>query len=277
MKPLSALFVVVLLSASARAGVLVDGNHSLSPVIDSIDEQHVTYAVTAAEHVDGWLEVTIKSTEGWSFESTYPVVDEDGVKRLRWTYHYADGTAVTRLNDVPDGVIPSIRSMSEAGKDIVRMLSAGLQPGSHNLKPGKVKTNDTWGCDLPEFGDIECTSRGNCCDTHDACYAAMNCSSWSWTGIQGPFCQACNVQVVLCITTGLGSSEQPSVCCAAGICGEEYFPPLVDSGVNKDLTPGMEGSEGGGGTSWGYEIPGVTANTGNGTCTFPDGTVVQCG
>jgi hypothetical protein len=237
------------------------------------------YSVTAEAHADGVLDVSITSTDGSaSFDSVYPVTDEAGVKRLQWTYHYADGTTVSRSNELPGDIVPDIKGMAAAGMDVVRMLRSGLEPGSQNIRPGKIKTNDTWGCDLPEFADIECTNRGNCCDTHDACYWAGNCSYWSWLGIQGPWCTACNAQVVLCVTTGLASTEEPSVCCSLGNCGSEFDPSalgLVDSGVNKDLTPMMEPGEGGAGTGLGVEIPGVV-NSGSGRCTFPDGTVVPC-
>jgi hypothetical protein len=244
-----------------------------SPVVDSIEEQHRTYQVAAAAHADGLIHVSLTNHDGSAlFESVYPIVDEDGVKRLQWTYRYADGTEMSRVNALPVEVVPSIRSMVSAGKDIARMLGAGLQPGSHNLRPGKVKTNDTWGCDLPEFVDIECTSRGNCCDTHDACYAVGNCSAWSWTGAQTLWCEACNATVVLCAATGLGSTGAPSVCCNMGNCGQER---IAVSGPNKDLIPGMEPTNEDGSAAWGYDNPWVVYTSG-GMCTFPDGSVVPC-
>lgn len=275
-----AVFVIVLIQAWTGRAHAALPEHHWSPVVHSIQEQHRTYNVTAEAYADGLLAVSITRPDGLAlFDSTYPVIAADGVKRLKWTYHYPDGTSVSRSNELPSEIVPTIEAMAAAGMDVIRMLGSGLEPGSQNIRPGKIKTNDTWGCDLPEYADIECTNRGNCCDTHDVCYYVGNCSYWSWLGIQGPWCTACNAQVVLCITAGLASTEEPSICCSRGTCGQEFDPSdfePADSGVNKDLTGMMYPSEGGAGTGWGFDVRGVVT-TGNGTCRFPDGTVVPCG
>jgi hypothetical protein len=271
---ISVFLPAVMISTAAHADVRDD---HWSPIVDSIQEQHRAYSLTATAHADGLLQVMIKNADGSPlFESVYPVAASDGTTRLEWTYRSPDGSILTRSNQLPADLYPTIRSMSLAGKDVVRMLGNGLQPGSHNLRPGKIKTNDTWGCDLPEAVDMECTNRGNCCDSHDACYAVGHCSYWSWLGVQSLWCEACNLTAALCITTGLGSTGQPSICCAYGNCGTEQGPP--GGGPTKDLEPGMEPSdpEGGGMTEWGIDSPwGVS--TGSGTCTFPNGMVVPCG
>jgi hypothetical protein len=287
---LPVLVLVVAVGLPARAGVRED---HWSPIVDSLQEQHRTYTVAATAHADGLLQVSIKRQDGTPlFQSVYPVLTPDGRPLLEWTYYDADGSMLTRSNPVPAEVTPTISAMASAGKDIVRMVGNGLEPGSHNIKPGKIRTDDQWGCDLPEYADIECTTRGNCCDFHDACYATGNCSYWSWLGVQNLWCEACNATVLLCITTGLGSSGQPSVCCQYGNCDVErcesdpFNPDCFDgpivTGPDKDLIPGVEPSGGGGngaGTPyWGYSNPWVGgASTGGGMCTFPNGAVVPCG
>ena len=276
--------LVVIGQVPARAAVSVD---QWSPIIDSLDEQHRTYSVAAMAHADGLLQVSIKRVDGTPlYQSVYPVIGPDGGKRLEWTYYHADGMTWTQSNVLPAEISPTIRAMSLAGKDIVRMAANGLQPGSRNPKPGKIKTDDAWGCDLPEFADFECTSLGNCCDSHDACYEAGDCSVWSWLGVQTLWCEACNATIVLCITAGVGSTGAPSVCCQYGNCGVERclldpFSPYCGrfNGIEKQMVPLVQPTNGDLG-GLGYVNPwvaGGTTGTGSGTCTFPDGTVLPCG
>jgi hypothetical protein len=90
---------------------------------------------------------------------------------------------------------------------------------------------DTAGCTGLQF--LSCTSRGNCCDKHDACYAMHGCSGtfsqWSHAIacaaglVVCDACDDCNNAVVACIIAGSGSDGAAADCCARGDCGDGYF------------------------------------------------------
>lgn len=77
---------------------------------------------------------------------------------------------------------------------------------------------DSWGCDLPFTHVSSCSSKGACCDVHDACYAKNGCTASSWYNPSASSaCKACNSAVVHCFTF---ENPGPSVCCAQGNCGQ---------------------------------------------------------
>ncbi len=117
-----------------------------------------------------------------------------------------------------------------------------LMPGSTEATIGY----DGFGCDSVA-GPASCTSRGNCCDTHDHCYSQNGCSAASWycapaeatcrfakdpriklpacllaltcnDADKGLGCAMCNGTAVVCFATG-GTGE-PSTCCANDNCGD---------------------------------------------------------
>lgn len=87
------------------------------------------------------------------------------------------------------------------------------------------KTNyDNKGCDA----FISSTGNdGKCCDYHDDCFSANDCTQWSWVAnvLLGPLlsslsaCARCNNNVVACAA---GSSLGPSTCVTCGDCGQAW-------------------------------------------------------
>jgi hypothetical protein len=69
------------------------------------------------------------------------------------------------------------------------------------------------GCDV--FID-SCGPDGGCCDVHDRCYKANNCTAWSWLGIESLNCWKCNSDVMKCIAM---QNPGMSSCCSDGTCG----------------------------------------------------------
>jgi hypothetical protein len=272
---------VVLMGVAAALTAAAEGTFqnrgSLSPVIETIRGPYGKRYVEATAHADGLFQVTVKDHDGRPlFQSVYPVKKADG-HYVEWTY--GRNGEVFRSNRIEPGTAVTLKTMTFAAKDIVRMMSRGFEP----------ETQDEWGCDLPDFTGVECSDRGNCCDTHDECYAAFDCSAWSWLGISNIYCEACNLAVLICVTTGEGSNGQPSACCALGNCGTErcegakwndascaafmagagdpnmklYYDPFLTDGYG--LGGGM------GPISGGYSI-----STSGGVCRFPDGTSIPC-
>jgi hypothetical protein len=265
---------VVLMTLSAVAEIPNDFRLEL----ESIDEPFREGRVSAAAYGDGSFEVVIYDGNNMVlFESVYPLRKADGYY-LEWTYR--SDPPISRSNLIGPEISPTLKGMTFAAKDIVRMISKGLAPGSQNRTP---RTEDTFGCDMPQFADVECTSKGNCCDTHDECYWAYDCSYWSWLGVSTRFCEACNAGVVACITLGIGSSGRPSTCCAQRNCGKErcrgiyWNDPKCTPGtrVTKTYkTPAPDPGTGGGGG--GETIPGGGTGT-VGVCCFPNGQCIPCG
>jgi hypothetical protein len=150
---------------------------------------------------------------------------------------------------------------------------------------------DSWGCDAVADS---CGPNGNCCDTHDACYAENGCSASSWTGIASAACLDCNACAESCVTGrdtgcsyGYRNTTQPSACCALGNCGRErctgtdtwndpYCDPTLGSypgggswgdGFGTDEQDlGWDWASSGGG-AWGYGVPGVPGGS-IGFCTY---------
>lgn len=154
-----------------------------------------------------------------------------------------------------------------AAKDIVRMTA------SRSVAGRRIEALDNWGCDIPDWlggRTIECSHLGNCCDTHDACYARFGCGSWSWlTGAATPQCLMCNTFVIACITENVGSTWLPSECCALGNCGEPRATGGGGGGGGiKYLDPYDGGSGGSGGAGW-NDIPGGGIGY-SGTCCIWD-------
>lgn len=188
------------------------------------------YRIEAATYADGVMRVSISGMDGkLVFESVYPVQKEDG-NYCDWTY-YGD-PVMTRSTRIGPEVAPTLGTMAFAGKDIIRMIGRGLTPDDAAPKGEgrlKVKADDNWGCDIDgEGGPVECSGRGNCCDTHDECYVYLSCDFLSWSGLSSAACQGCNVALAACITLGIGSTGQKSACCDLGNCGQERCPTIDD-------------------------------------------------
>lgn len=210
------------------------------------------------------------------------MLESDG-KHLSWWYR--DEQTYSNSTPITDTRVVTLRQMTIAAKDIVRMIKRGTIPSvvdpelpksdSSNRNP---RTEDNFGCDAP-FESLSCTSVGFCCDIHDACYAAYNCDALSWLGLSSPACTLCNQTLVTCI--GLGGTGQPSSCCASGNCGNER--PIIDAGEGiapadvgpyDQIGPGDPLTGGGwlrNGTPWG------TIWTAGGWCKMPDGQILPCG
>lgn len=77
--------------------------------------------------------------------------------------------------------IPGVSAL--IGRDILSSL------------PTEVPFDDA-GCDVIGGDSI-------CCAKHDACFAAHDCSAWSWGNVLNPFskCGGCNREVVWCMAT----------------------------------------------------------------------------
>jgi hypothetical protein len=275
----AAIFISVVLVAPS---LVADTPNDFRLKLEAIEEPFRNGHVAAAAYADGSFQVLIRDENGTPlFESAYPIRKSDG-NYLEWTYR--SKPPISRSNLIGPEVAPTLRGMTFAAKDIVRMVGKGLAPGSQNRTP---RTDDTFGCDLPQFVDIECTNRGNCCDRHDECYWAYDCSYWSWLGVSNIFCEGCNAGVVACITLGIGSTGTPSACCDQGNCGQERCQGLYWNDPNCSprpikpsiayRTPAPDPGTGGGGPAGNGDIPGGGVGYGTGTCCFPDGTCLSCG
>jgi hypothetical protein len=150
------------------------------------------------------------------------------------------------------------------------MATAGAYSGEN--------TFDNQGCDPPWAGNwggpggtlpMTCTSAGGCCDSHDACYAANNCTASSWgfnaagwllggyAGNQaaGLFsnCARCNANVEGCMAGAtVGSGPGQAACCntsdpsseSGNTCGQGWGEAGADSGQclcppgSEQATPG---------------------------------------
>jgi hypothetical protein len=77
------------------------------------------------------------------------------------------------------------------------------------------------GCDIPGIGDdVSCSNEGGCCDAHDECYRANQCTRASWNEEHDSPCQMlCNDTVKSCLLRSESAPGQ-SVCCAEGSCGD---------------------------------------------------------
>lgn len=285
------IVLLTLFVVHANAFASDQDRRNFTPVIEEMDGAYERYSLEARAYADGVLDVRLTKPDGSPlFHSTYPVVKADG-NYVEWTYH--SDPPLRRSALLEAGVIPTLRGMAFAARDIARMAARGLTPETGSGRPGDVRSDDTWGCDLPEYADIECTSRGNCCDTHDECYWAYDCSYWSWLGISNLACEACNWAVVLCITTGTGSTGEPSACCSLWNCGTERcggtfwndpqcLPavelPLETWPIDQDPLYGYPGDPGSGGMyAWYNPYTGTIVETYGGKCCFPDGTCISCG
>lgn len=277
-----------------------------SPITDEVDMTERGYYFEARAYGDGVLQVVVRAVDGTIvFDSIYPVVKPDG-RYVEWTYRATP--PIKRSTRLDESVLPSLEGMAGAAKNIIRMIEKGLAPGSQDLSPGRghsrrfadprsnstgpddVVSDDSWGCDLPDLVNIQCTDRGNCCDTHDACYWEFDCSYWSWVGILPSFCDGCNAAVVLCVAAGVGSNGKPSICCELGNCGQERCtglrwndPACSPSGGTDGAAVNFEqnrvdygGGRFGGGGSTGSSTGSGSASYGPATCCFPDGTCIPC-
>ena len=257
------------------------------PILSTINENYRAYIVRGDYFSDGSIHVWITTKTGTVvFESRYPV-QKGGEKYLEWEFR--GDPAFSRSTLIDDRTFPTLKGMTFAGKDIVRMLMHGQTPETAGGITALAKTlrprpMDNYGCDSP-FELMQCTSNGNCCDAHDDCYRDFGCHAISWLGIGSPLCTMCNEAMVACIVGGLYNTGQPSECCALGICGA---PRPAQEEHGSGGTPGNDGGtlnrdpDGGGGNvggisyNWIYTPWGFVAPAG-GWCTFPDGTVVPCG
>lgn len=275
------LVAAIVAAILAAPPAVADTSNEFRLRTESIHEVHDNRLVTATAYDDGFFHVEIQGTDGQLlFESSYPVRRDDGYY-IDWTYHGVP--SISRSNLIGPEVSPTLRTMTFAAKDIVRMIDRGLAPGSQSRTP---RTEDSFGCDMPGFLNVECTNRGNCCDVHDECYWAYECSWWSWLGVSNILCEGCNARAVVCVTTGLGSTGQPSACCAQGNCGAPrcnglYWddprctlgPPPRSGPRDRDPAPNPGNTGGGGGGG----IPGGTVSFPGATCCFPGGQCLPCG
>ena len=273
------LFAATLFAQDARDGSLV--------VIEEVHEHYATLDLDGVVMSDGSIRVTIAELDGSSvYVSRFPVVKADG-KYLEWEYRGETPYSMSRRVD--EIAVRTLQDMTRAAKDVVRLIKTNRVPGMD--RPGQlaVKVDDNHGCDWP-FEALSETSAGNCCDSHDICYAAFRCDGLSWLGLNSYMCGACNLQLVACIGDAdgsYGSTFQPSECVSQGNCGQPRSANVwgnfsdVDLGgaLNLELLP-HDGSGGGGGvgsihtTPWGQIHQGAY---GPGTCRFPDGQVIPCG
>ena len=294
MRHFISLLATVALTCAANAQVGSAGRPD-SSIIQTIVEHYSTYDVYATTRVNGQTDVAIRSTDGTlSFESHFPILHGDATF-LDWRYVGAvDVSASIRMSSQP-----TIEGMTLAGKDIVRLILRGRRPSVQELAAAKASQNqdphvkslslghalafrpramDNYGCDWPFDSWISCSPSGNCCDTHDDCYAANNCNALSWLGFASLDCINCNVVVQDCLEKGIDNTGQPSTCCAAGNCGQPRPSSTSNNngGVdNQYVAP--DGSSGG--SPWGgstFNTPWGSVIYTNGHCIFPDGSDVPC-
>ncbi|HTD83113.1 MAG TPA: hypothetical protein VK648_04915 [Gemmatimonadaceae bacterium] len=239
--------VLCLLMFVVPISAQTDDGAARLPTIDRVHEHFVSVDVDGVVLSDGSIHVTITETDGTAiFQSDFPVVKPDG-RYLEWEYrglqHYSMSRRVDRLT------MRTLEEMVHSAKDIVRAIKRG------HISNGKwvLKTNDQYGCDWP-FDDLSCTTRGNCCDTHDACFETFGCNALSWLGLQSVICEGCNIALAACVATGEGSNNLPSECCAARVCGQERVPPL-GWGWHPPIFNPFEPPDGGSGGSPIYGTP----------------------
>lgn len=219
---LFSLFVLLSSSVAAQQATSAALAPS-SPVIDSVSERYHGYSVEGRAYADGRLRVGVDAPDGTRvFESAYPINKADG-RYLEWKY-FGD-TPVSNSTRLGPEILVRLDLMTLAAKNLV--LTLDIKPNitrRNAMRVGPITVTDQWGCDLPELVDFECTKWGNCCDTHDACFAQNNCSWWSWIGIASWDCKMCDAAAELCALTGIGSTGEPSQCCALNNCGQERCP-----------------------------------------------------
>lgn len=244
------MFTVVAVVLGASFAIEAREVDTNSPVIESVQESYGVYHLNGEAMADGNLQVSIHNAQGMLiFASRYPVEKPDG-RYVEWTYY--GKVSMKRSNPIAEELAPTLEGMAFAAKDIVRMMEKGYATDSE----GRVVPHDTWGCDEPAR-PLQCTHVGNCCDTHDACYANNNCGYWSWLGIGTWECQNCNSVALNCMLFGIGSTGHPSACCSLGNCGEERCPGIhyndpncitiyataeVEGPFNQDIPPPDSGS-----------------------------------
>lgn len=134
----------------------------------------------------------------------------EGEETIKWTLFPAPGVepiskswknAVVELPDLET----AIAGATYMQKNVTNAMAQG-------------EAYDNYGCDLPYTWVTSCSSKGKCCDVHDACYAKYGCTASSWYGYGPVVCSdVCNANVVYCI---FNTNPGPSSCCSAGNCGQ---------------------------------------------------------
>ena len=282
-KPLLFITLVVLFTASSSFAV----DRSDQPQkLNQFSEHYRAYDLEGVTQPNGDIFVAIKTTEGVVvFESRF-VTKEDG-RYIEWEWRGDPPYSMSRK--VAPGTQRDVKGIATMSKDIVRAIKRGKVPVSTGNQVGsdkltaRIQPQDDFGCDWP-FQELSCTGAGHCCDVHDACFDAYNCTALSWVGLESIVCSACNAVLVSCIAneaTGL-----PSYCCYQNICGQHREPPYFGDissgglgGDGNDLQQVEPSGGGGGGGGWvwiGY-TPWGSIGVGIGWCRFPDGTVIPCG
>lgn len=261
-------------------------------VVERSYEIYAKYDVHAVRYADGSSYVSIIDDAGKIVFEARRAVSQAHGPYFAWIFSGQPAMSFKRRLE-PKHDDKSLESLMRISKDIFRgIMRSQRRAGhfavtasiaeSHGSKSKKfaVAPTDDYGCDYP-FELLSCTPDGNCCDTHDDCYAAFNCDALSWLGFEGSFCTACNVALVACIEAGAGNTGQPSYCCYMHNCGVPRNPPSgtggggTDTKTWEDLVIGDGGGTGGGGTS--YWTPYGSVYYSNGNCTIqlpppPDGT-----
>lgn len=119
---------------------------------------------------------------------------------LVWSYSAAtftwNVTGVGSQSEPSGGTQVSLKGSNAAVYYIYKAVQTGVALGKAE---GEGRTLDNPGCDwFPDFLETECIL--DCCETHDQCFAANNCTWKSWIPFVGSSaCKACNRAVVLCI------------------------------------------------------------------------------
>ena len=265
-------------------------------VVERSYEIYAKYDVHAVRYADGSSYVSIIDDSGKIVFETRCAVSRAHGPYFAWIFSGEPAMSFKRRLE-PKHNDKSLESLMRISKDIFRGImrsqmhanhfpASAPMTDSHGSKSKKllVAPTDNYGCDYP-FELLSCTPDGNCCDTHDDCYAAFNCDALSWLGLEGSLCTACNVAVVACINSGIGNTGQPSCCCFVHNCGVPRNPPSgVGGGTDtknwEDLVIGDGGGGGGsGGTSYFTPYGSVYFSNGNCTIQLPEGgsVTMPCG
>lgn len=178
---LSLSIVLLFVSVSVTA----DDIQILIPELNSVESETLRtrelYGRDQEYLVEGFtgsaatLRVRITTNGALVFES-YCCVERTDALHIVWKYREGEDWTIksaTRPTEFQVG----LSNMVGAAKDIVRMSAP------RSSRPRDVESLDNWGCDIPDWlggRAIECSHKGNCCDTHDECYAQYGCGAWSW-------------------------------------------------------------------------------------------------
>jgi len=143
-------------------------------------------AIGVAQRTDTGIQATLKDPSG-RLLATLDWNEDDGTVVL-------DSPGVSHLEGFDDGKEIKLKGSTYAVYFYWTQVQEAL-----DARDGLASDLDKApGCDyFPDAWETECIRA--CCDFHDACWGAFDCTLLSWIGVGNPACTVCNIAVVVCI------------------------------------------------------------------------------